>query len=295
MSSTIRALKRYVSGVLGLKTYLQAPGDGRRRGTIAAGTLLWAQLLGYILREVSYHGIERLVKRVGRRGLGVSRRFGDDALGYFTERLDPAATRAAAAVVLRRAKRNKAFQSNRFIGFALDGTGAGRSQKARCRLCRPYYNDKHEVVGYRHALCAISVVGVGLTLPFDVEPYGPGDCEYKAGQRLLRRAVRNLGRRFAQYVVVDGEFATAPFCIPPRMWGSMSSRGSKTTYPSYLRRPGPDSRRRRRHAFFAWAATASNYGMPTILIPGKRCVGPPCGSFAIGRLNPTAPCMKPIG
>jgi len=44
-----------------------------------------------------------------------------------------------------------------------------------------------------------------------VEPYGPGDSEYRAGQRLLRRAVQNLGPRFADYVVVDGEFATAPF------------------------------------------------------------------------------------
>ena len=57
----------------------------------------------------------------------------------------------------------------------------------------------------------ISVVGTGLSLPFDVEPYGPGDSEYAAGQRLLRRVIGGLGKRFAQYVVVDGEFATAPF------------------------------------------------------------------------------------
>jgi len=35
----------------------------------------------------------------------------------------------------------------------------------------------------------ISVVGTGLSLPFDGEPYGPGDSEYAAGQRLLRRVV----------------------------------------------------------------------------------------------------------
>jgi hypothetical protein len=57
----------------------------------------------------------------------------------------------------------------------------------------------------------ISVVGTGLTLPFDVEPYGPGDSEYEAGQRAVRRAAALLGVRFADYVVVDGEFATAPF------------------------------------------------------------------------------------
>jgi hypothetical protein len=29
----------------------------------------------------------------------------------------------------------------------------------------------------------LSVVGTGLSLPIDVEPYGPGDSEYVAGQR----------------------------------------------------------------------------------------------------------------
>ncbi len=57
----------------------------------------------------------------------------------------------------------------------------------------------------------ISVVGTGLSLPLDVEPYGPGDSEYAAAQRLLRRTVGQVGKRFAQYVVVDGELATAPF------------------------------------------------------------------------------------
>jgi hypothetical protein len=55
------------------------------------------------------------------------------------------------------------------------------------------------------------VVGTGLSLPCDGEPYGPGDSEYAAGQRLLRRVIGSLGKRFAQYVVVDGKFATAPF------------------------------------------------------------------------------------
>jgi hypothetical protein len=88
---------------------------------------------------------------------------------------------------------------------------AGRSTRRQCELCRPFRNAKKEIVGYRHHCAAISVVGAGLSLPFDVEPYGPGDSEYAAGQRLLARAVSGLGVRFADYLVVDGEFATAPF------------------------------------------------------------------------------------
>jgi len=50
-----------------------------------------------------------------------------------------------------------------------------------------------------------------LSLSFDVQPHGLGDSEYAAGQRWLGRAVGNLGPRFADYVVADGEFATALF------------------------------------------------------------------------------------
>jgi hypothetical protein len=70
---------------------------------------------------------------------------------------------------------------------------------------------KNVVMGHNHKFSAIAVVGTGLTLPFDVEPYGPGDSEYSASQRLLKRAVSNVGKRFADYVVADGEYATAPF------------------------------------------------------------------------------------
>jgi hypothetical protein len=208
---TPRNLHRYAAKCLGLKSYLEHPGDGRSRPRIPAAVLLWALLIGRLLRYASFAGVEALVRSPARPALPVSRRFGDDALGYFTERLDPAVLRTAALTAVRQAKRNKAFDHCRFIGLAIDGTAAGRSRKQGCALCRPYRNRQGEILSYQHQLVLISVVGTGLALPFDVEPYGPGDSEYAAGQRLLRRAVGGLGKRFAQYVVVDGEFATAPF------------------------------------------------------------------------------------
>ncbi len=208
---TPRRLKRFVWRHLHLAAYLARPGDGRQRPQIPAGHLLWAQLVGQVLRAWSFHAIEALVHSTARRALGVARRFGDDALAYFTERLDPAPTRQALVQVVRRAKRNKAFEDSRFIGLALDGTGAGRSEQARCALCRPVRDATHHVIGHLHHLSLLSVVGTGLTLPLDIEPYGPGDSEYAASQRLLQRAVGHLGRRFADYVVADGVYATAPF------------------------------------------------------------------------------------
>jgi hypothetical protein len=68
-----------------------------------------------------------------------------------------------------------------------------------------------QITGYDHRLVLLTVVGTGLTLPVDVEPYGPGDSESAAGRRLLRRAVPMPGSRFAEYVVVDGAFVPAPF------------------------------------------------------------------------------------
>jgi hypothetical protein len=57
----------------------------------------------------------------------------------------------------------------------------------------------------------VAVVGAGLTLSLDVEPYGPNDSEMAAGRRLLARVMPELGRGFADYLVADGYYATAPF------------------------------------------------------------------------------------
>jgi hypothetical protein len=194
-----------------LAAYFGAPGDGRSSPQIPAQALLWSILMGFILRQSAFRAIEALVGSSARRALRVSGAFGDDALRYFTERLRPAPTREALASVLHRAKRNKVFEECHFVGLALDGTAGGRRQRSSCSLCRPYRNAAHQIVGYRHYLVLAAVVGGSLTLPVDVEPYGPGDSEYAAGQRLLARLRANLGARFIDYVVVDGEFATAPF------------------------------------------------------------------------------------
>jgi Transposase DDE domain len=209
---TPQRLLRYVNQGLRRKRYLKLPGDGRQFPQIPAKAMLWAMLLGQILRESSFHALENLVGSARRRRLGVSRKFGDDALGYFTERLDPRPTRRAAIEIVRQAKRNKAFQNSPFVGLALDGTTVGRCRQKQCSLCRPWRDSiTKQIAGYRHHLVMLSVVGTGLSLPIDVEPFGAGDSEYAAGQRLLRRVMPQLGPRFADYLAVDGEFATAPF------------------------------------------------------------------------------------
>lgn len=204
-------MRRYASNCLGLKSYLENPGDGRIRPQIAARHLLWALLFGHVLRENSYHGVEWLVRSRARRAMEVGHAFGDDALGYFTERLDPEQARTAVATACRQAKRNKAFDNSRRIGLAVDGTASGRSASAGCRWCCPTINEEGTVLCHLHHLVMVEIVGTGLSLPVDVEPYAEGDSEYAAGQRLLERVVKYLGPRFADYVVADAKFATAPF------------------------------------------------------------------------------------
>lgn len=206
-----RGIQKYARQCLRLKSYFQHPGDGRPQPQIAAPHLLWALVCGYVLREPSYHAVEWLVRSPARRALGVGQAFSNDSLAYFTERLDPAPTRQALTTACRQAKRNKAFDDSRFIGLAIDGTAAGRSRDSRCELCVPVPNEDGHVQCYLHHLVLVTVVGTGLTLPVDLEPWRENDSEYGAGQRALRRVIGQLGPRFADYVVVDAKFATAPF------------------------------------------------------------------------------------
>jgi hypothetical protein len=217
-----------------LERYLNHPGDGRRRPQIAARHLLWAQIIGEILRQGAFHAIEFLVRSRARPALGVARPFGDDALAYFTERLNAMAMRRALADAVRRAKRNKAFEGHRFIGLALDGTGTGRCQEAGCRLCRPVRNAERGVVGHLHALSLLSVVGTGVVLPVDVEPYGPADSELAASERLLERAPGQLGSRLP-YLVADSLYAGAPLLNRVRQLGLRAVVRLKDNLPELVR------------------------------------------------------------
>jgi hypothetical protein len=64
---TPRALLRFVLHRLGLQRYLAQPGDGRPQPVIAARALLWAMLVGRILREISFYGMEQIVRVAGCR------------------------------------------------------------------------------------------------------------------------------------------------------------------------------------------------------------------------------------
>lgn len=209
--ASITGIKRYAFGKLKLQAYFEKPGDGRLSPDIPASNILWSNISALLLRIGSALGIERLLKNASLDALGTSRRFSDDTVHDCMEHLDPDVLRAAFYDVLRRVKKGKSFAHAPKIGLVLDGTGIGNRSAQRCPYCRPKRNKAGEILYYQHCACALTVVAEDLHLPLDIEPYGAGDSEYAAGKRLLERAIAALGRRFADYLVADGKFATAPF------------------------------------------------------------------------------------
>jgi hypothetical protein len=173
---------------------------------VPAADVLWAVLVSYLIRDGAFHAVESLVHSRARRAAGVRTVFGDDTVAYVTERLAVAPTRAALATAITRTKRHKAFDDTLAIGLVLDGTTGGRCPAATCPWCHAL-----PAGGTQHKLSVLAVVGGELVLPLDLEPYGPADCEQAASLRLLQRGVAAVGRRFAQYVVADGLYASAPF------------------------------------------------------------------------------------
>lgn len=212
-SPSVTKMLGYASSCLGLDEFLRHPGDGRVRPQIPARELIRAQLGGHLLRVCSFHGVERLVGSGSAHGLGSNRVFSEDSLAYFNTRMQPCAPRLALAEAAKRAKRNKVFRGHVRVGLAIDGTGAGRcsARSKVCALCRPYRDANGEVIGHKHELAMVAVVGAGMTLPLDMEPYGEGEGELTAGTRLLERTAQALGPRFADYVVGDAKYAAASF------------------------------------------------------------------------------------
>ena len=95
--------------------WLASKGASRGEGADAAspqkvrGEVSGPEALLRLSRRWPYAGAH------SRRALEVSQSFGDDALAYFTARLDAAVTRRAAVTAVRQAKRHKAFDDSRFI------------------------------------------------------------------------------------------------------------------------------------------------------------------------------------
>src|SRR5260370_7724398 len=117
--ATPRHLLHYVTRRLRLRRYLKDPGDGRQQPQIPAQALLWALLIGQILRESSFHAVEALARSSARRTLSIATPFCDDPLGYFTERLDPSPPRQALLSLIRRANRHKPFADSPRTGLSL--------------------------------------------------------------------------------------------------------------------------------------------------------------------------------
>ena len=85
-------IQNYACHCLALKAYFRQPGDGRIQPYIPASDIVWSVVMSRILRVTSFLRLERLLHSPGRAGIGVKAPFGDDALAYCAERMDPETT-----------------------------------------------------------------------------------------------------------------------------------------------------------------------------------------------------------
>jgi len=95
-------------------------------------------LIGQILRQSSFHAVEALVYDLRHDALSESQLrsvtipWAISPSGSIpTQRGKPCSPSS------RGAKRNKAFDDCRWIGLAIDGTGAGWRAQQGCSFCRP--------------------------------------------------------------------------------------------------------------------------------------------------------------
>jgi len=226
-----------------------------------------------------------------RRTLSIATPFCDDTLGYFTERLDPVPPGKPALPHPWR-QGNKAFDDCRWIGLAIDGTGAGwRTQQGSCCVGRSrtlrtdsglstFFGDDQR--GGHRPVAALRW-----------EPYGPGDSEYAAGQRLLRRVIGSVGKRLAQYVVADGEFATAPFLHTAGDLGLRVVHGERQLAGA-IAAAHSVSLRASSHGFSAWSGSCGALGSGGFRSLGNAGVGNRSRVF-IASTSRTARWWKPTG
>ena len=99
----------FASFTLALKSFLQQPGEGRMQPEIPAASLSWGLLIGAILRLKSANRLEWLSNTADQKQLRLASGFGDDALAYFTERVESEVIRHRLASTLKLAKSNKVF------------------------------------------------------------------------------------------------------------------------------------------------------------------------------------------
>jgi hypothetical protein len=94
---TVQSIRNYACHTLALTAFLDQPGDGRTQPEIPAADLSWALLPGSILRLGSTNRLEWSAGFADQKDLGLTHKFGDDALAYFTERVDPEVRRHRSA------------------------------------------------------------------------------------------------------------------------------------------------------------------------------------------------------
>ncbi len=212
--TSIKGLERYLEKVFDWSARVASLQDGRCFAQVPLRQVFEAVFWGTVLRHKSLHSIEAECREgVLRRRIGP---VSESTVGYALERMKVQSLRELSFAVTRKLKRNGVLQwatAGGQLVVALDGIEVFCSERRRCAKCsvRTKRRGEEQVQEYYHRVVVASLVGFGFRLVVDLELVEPGENEVGAGERVLRRMVQHLGRRFFQIVVADALYANAPF------------------------------------------------------------------------------------
>jgi len=265
---------RYAAQCLGWKSYLRQPGDGRPQPRIAARHLVVVMFDRPSAARDQLPCVEQLVHSVlpslyACRSLLammrwlLHRTFGP---GRYARRL---------IVCFHRAKRKQ--KPSRIRGRLAWPDGTNRRTTAFTRL-RVFAvrstTPRKEVIGYSHQMVSISVVGTGLSSlrRRTLRPWRQRSMP--AASACSPEPGASWALAFADYLVVDGGYATAPFLPrPPIAPAFPSSLASRTTSRNFSIRGTALPRLLLDQRSIAMAKTVWRSGMRTTSPLGRPCVG----------------------
>ena len=212
--SLIYCFENYTSKVFKLPYLLSLLEDSRKNPYIDIKNIF----IGYYYSSAFRIKATSEVEEETRKGI-LKKRVGnmsDDTIGYGLNNLEVNSTQRVWYMLSKAAKRNGMLREslfNDYIVGVLDGIEIYSSYKRHCDKCltRKVQTSKKELIQYYHRAVVLILFGYDFPVPIGMEMVRRGEDEVACGLRLLKRIVKQLGKRFIDIVIGDALYCRANF------------------------------------------------------------------------------------
>jgi hypothetical protein len=210
----INSFEKYSAKVFNMGHFLSLLEDNRKNPEIDIKNIVLGYYYGSMLRIKATSTIEEetrdgvLKKRVGD--------ISDDTIGYGLGHLDVESIQKGWYMLARRAKRNGMLRDSPFHDYIVgvfDGIETYSSYNIHCPEClsREVETSRGKKIQYYHRAVVLTLVGYDFPIPIGLEMMKKGEDEVKCALRLLKRIVKNLGKRFLDIAICDALYCTPDF------------------------------------------------------------------------------------